>query len=445
MNKTFLILAAGKGTRMLSAKPKVMHEIAFKPLVYYPLKLAQANSNEVILISHSDYHELDLVAKKYVSNLQIAYQNERLGTGHAVKIALDRIKPDQNNLVFIIYGDTPFIDQTIISALEQSCLDGASLSLVGFTGKEGEAYGRLITEGNKLTKIVENSEATPAEKEIRLYNSGVMAIRADILCKYINQLNNNNSKKEYFLTDLIEILNQENLQTSFVTSPEEKLLGINNKAELARADKIMQNQLKENALQQGVTLIAADSIFLNPEIEFGQDVIIEPGVIIKGKAKIADQVLLKAYSVIEDNISLDKGVVIGPFARIRPNSEISEQAKIGNFVEIKNSQISANSKINHLSYIGDSEIGENVNVGAGTITCNYDGFNKAKTIIEDDVFIGSNTALIAPLKIANGAIIAAGSTISQNVAENDLAIARAEQVNLADKANSFRGKRKNAK
>lgn len=442
----FIILAAGKGTRMKSDKAKVMHEIAYKPMLFYPLELAKKFSANINVVTHESYADLREFLSAHYADVGVCLQAERLGTGHAVKSALSTVKDD--SFVYILYGDTPFISAEIVERLQEKISATEGLVLVGFYGDQGEAYGRLITEGDKLVRIVENSEATEEEKEVNLYNSGIIAIYGKWLKDYVAKLQNNNSKKEYFLTDIIALMARDNLPVSYITCEEKEVLGVNSKVELAVANRIKQDELRQNALNQGVTLVAPETVFLNPEIDFGRDVIIEPNVVIKGKTKIADKVVVRSFSVLEDNVAIGEKSKIGPFARLRPNTEISGECNIGNFVEIKNSRLANNSKVNHLSYIGDSEIGSGVNIGAGTITCNYDGYNKYKTIIGDNVFIGSNSALVAPVSIAENALIAAGSTVTNNVEKDDLAIARSKQVNLksmAKKIKEKKAKEKNAR
>jgi bifunctional UDP-N-acetylglucosamine pyrophosphorylase/glucosamine-1-phosphate N-acetyltransferase len=309
---------------------------------------------------------------------------------------------------------------------------------LGFDDEKENAYGRLsINDYGHLEKIVEFKDANEIEKKIALCNSGVIAVDGDALPHLLSQIKNDNSVQEFYLTDIVAIANKQGLKCTFIKTNIEEVLGVNSRIELATIEKIKQKQIRQKMMENGVTLISPKTVHFNFDTEIAQDVIIHPHVVFGSAVNIAHNVEIKSFCHIE-GAKIQKNAVIGPFARIRPQTEIHENVHIGNFVEIKKSQISKNSKINHLSYIGDSEVGENTNIGAGTITCNYDGFNKFKTKIGDDVFIGSNSALVAPVEIKNGAIIGAGSVITKNVEINDLAVSRASQSNISNGAEKFR-------
>ena len=317
-------------------------------------------------------------------------------------------------------------------------IDDSSLCILGFDDEDENAYGRLvINDSGHIEKIVEFKDASEIEKKIALCNSGVIAVDGDALPHLLSQIKNNNSAQEFYLTDIVAIANNFGLKCTFIKTNITEVLGVNSRVELANIEKIKQKQIRQKMMENGVTLISPKSIHFNFDTEIAQDVIIYPHVFFGPKVKIESDVEIKSFCHIE-GAKIQKNAVIGPFARLRPDTEIQENVHIGNFVEIKKSQIAKNSKINHLSYIGDSEIGENTNIGAGTITCNYDGFNKFKTTIGDNVFIGSNSALVAPVAIKNGAIIGAGSVITKDVEADDLAVSRSNQTNIPKGAVKFR-------
>ena len=435
----FIILAAGKGSRMNSTKPKILHEIFHTPML--ELLIENINKNNINIINMVISEEGNNIKNLFEENKKINYvtQKEQLGTAHAVKVALDEGTIPENGTLIILYGDTPFITIDTINRLAEKIEQGYFAAVAAFHAKGENQYGRLCVNDNKLEKIIEFKDASAAEKAITLCNSGIMALNLNIARDLIDKIDNNNIKKEYYLTDVIAKLNELAKDSAYIEVSPREVQGVNNKFELANATKYYLMMNRNNALAQGVTLIDPESCYLGHNIKFGKDVVIEPNVTIFAHVEIGDKVTIKAFSYIEDAV-IDAEVEIGPYARIRPKSKIASKVKIGNFVEIKNSVIKFSSKINHLSYIGDSEIGAEVNIGAGSITCNYDGFKKHKTIIEDEVFIGSNSALIAPLHIGKGSIIGAGSTITNDIKQNSVIIARSKQNKIAD-ASDFKNKK----
>ena len=438
-NISFLILAAGKGSRMNSEKPKVLHKVFNTTILNLLIENATEQNNDKISIVISE--EGRFIEKTIESNKKFDYiiQKERLGTAHAVKTALTEGNIADDGTLIILYGDSPFISSKTVSKLTKKIEMGNLATVAAFNCEVENQYGRLCVNGDELERIVEYKDANKEEKKIKLCNSGIMALNLKHARRLISKINNNNNNKEYYLTDIIEEVNKTNEKASFVEVEYNEVQGINNKVELANASKYYFAVNRKKALDNGVTLIDPDTSFLGHAIEFGKDVVIEPNVTIFAHSKIGDRVTIKSHSYIEEAI-IKNDITIGPFARIRPNTEIKNKVKIGNFVEIKNSVINTSSKINHFSYIGDSEIGESVNIGAGTITCNYDGFKKHKTIIKDKVFIGSNSSLVAPLTIGEGSIIGAGSTITSDITSNSVTISRCEQKNIAD-AREFRKKK----
>lgn len=415
-----IILAAGNGTRMKSAKPKVMHTVCGKPMLWHVLSAAkQLGASKNVVIAQEAHQDVQTLAKSL--GAEIAFQTQQLGTGDAVKAAQKALKGFDGNVV-ILAGDCPLISQAALAELLEE-LANCDIAMLGFEPLDAAAYGRLVVSGNTVERIVEFKDANPSEQQIGLCNSGVYALPAKLLFDLLNDVKNNNAKGEYYLTDIVQIAAARGLKTNFVVAAEEEVLGVNTMAELASAEAAMQEILCQKALEQGVQMIAPETVFLSADTKFGTGVLLQPNV------------------VIGENVEIGDNVTIGPFAHIRAGTSLAAGAKIGNFVEVKNSIVGEGSKINHLSYVGDAELGEGVNVGAGTITCNYDGFAKHKTQIGDGVFVGSNTALVAPVNVAAGAIVAAGSTITGDVAQGELAIARAEQKNLADGAVRFKKKR----
>jgi bifunctional UDP-N-acetylglucosamine pyrophosphorylase/glucosamine-1-phosphate N-acetyltransferase len=445
---SIIILSAGKGTRMKSNLPKVMHKVAGREMLNMVIDEAKKlNPQNITLVVSSEMEVFYEKIKNEHKNYQIDFiiQNERKGTGHAVSCANSTFNNNKklNKKVLILYGDTPLISHQTLEKMLQK-IDDFSLCILGFDDEEENAYGRLvINDFGHLEKIVEYKDANEIEKKIALCNSGVIAVDGDALPHLLSQIKNNNSAQEFYLTDIVAIANNQGLKCTFIKTNIAEVLGVNSRVELANVEKIKQKQIRQKMMENGVTLISPKSVHFNFDTEIAQDVIIYPHVFFGPKVKIENDVEIKSFCHIEGT-KIQKNAVIGPFARLRPQTEIHENVHIGNFVEIKKSQIAKNSKINHLSYIGDSEIGENTNIGAGAITCNYDGFNKFKTKIGDNVFIGSNSALIAPVEIKNGAIVGAGSVITKNVEADDLAVSRSTQTSIPNGAIKFR-KSKSAK
>ncbi len=423
-----IILAAGKGTRMKSSLPKVMHKVAGKEMVMHVLDMAKSlNSAENTVVLSEGMEEMQALVNPHAN---VVIQHERLGTGHAVKEALPMLasykkKPDY---VFVLYGDTPLVRKETLEAMQHKAAEGAAIVVLGFAPLDAAEYGRLVTDkdGN-LTAIVEYREASKAERAISLCNSGVMLVAYDVLVKLIPQITNNNSKGEYYLTDLVDLVIKSNHRAAYVEGSADEVLGVNDRTQLAEVEAIFQQRLRTKAMQNGATLIAPETVFFSDDTVLGKDVVVHPFVVFGSKVFVGDNVEIKSHSHLE-GATLADNVVVGPFARLRPGTDLGKGAKIGNFVEVKNANIHAGAKVNHLSYVGDADVGNNTNIGAGVITCNYDGINKYRTVIGKEAFIGSNTALIAPVSIGNGALVAAGSTITEDVGDGDLAIGRSRQV-----------------
>jgi bifunctional UDP-N-acetylglucosamine pyrophosphorylase/glucosamine-1-phosphate N-acetyltransferase len=423
-----VILAAGKGTRMKSALPKVMHKVAGKPMVMHVLDTAIAcHSVENVVVLGEGMEEVQTLINPFA---KVVIQQERLGTAHAVLQAMPLLAKSKSDIKFaiVLYGDTPLITPNTLHAMYEKAKQGAKLVVLGFTPDNPAEYGRLlIDKQGSLTSIIEYQDATKAQREIRLCNSGVMLIAYDVLESCLSLVTNNNSKHEYYLTDLVGLAAEKGHTCSYVQADTNEVLGVNDRQQLAEIEAILQQKLRKQAMSQGATLIAPETVFFTSDTKLGKDVIVHPFVIFGDKVVVGDNVEIKSHSHIEGT-TIAQNAVVGPFARLRPGTEIGKGAKIGNFVEIKKSTIHPGAKVNHLSYIGDSDVGNNANIGAGVITCNYDGIHKYRTHIGKEAFIGSNTALIAPVSIGNGALVAAGSTITEDVGDGDLAIARSRQV-----------------
>lgn len=428
-----IILAAGKGTRMKSSLPKVMHKVAGKPMVMHVLETASSlETVENIVVLGEGMEEAQALVNP---SAKVVIQTERLGTGHAVKETLPQLaslskKPDY---VFVLYGDTPLVKEETLKAMAAKAAEGAELVVLGFRPGDPAEYGRLITDKNeRLTGIVEFKEANAEQKAINLCNSGVMLVRYEALTALLPKVKNENSKGEYYLTDLVALCVDAGHECAYVEADADEVLGVNDRSQLAEVEAILQQRLRKRAMAGGATLIAPETVFFSSDTVLGQDVIVHPFVVFGGGVSIGASVEIKSHSHIE-GANIADNVVVGPYARLRPGTDLGKGSKIGNFVEIKKANIKAGAKVNHLSYVGDADVGENANIGAGVITCNYDGVNKYRTHIGKEAFIGSNTALVAPVSVGNGALVAAGSTITEDVGDGDLAIARSRQV-IKDKA-----------
>jgi len=420
-----IILAAGKSTRMKSSRSKVLHSVGGRPMLAWVKALADAaDVSKIVCVVGEANADVRKAAEEL--GMEIAVQEPQLGTGHAVLAAKDNLK-DFDGTVTVLYADTPLIRaqtaQKVFGALES-----ADVAVLGFQAADPGAYGRLITQGDELTAIVEAKEASPEQLAITLCNSGVIsASRADMFSA-LERVTNDNVKGEYYLTDVIEILRSDGKKSVAVIGDEAEVLGVNSRHDLALAETAFQSSKRAEIMSLGVTLRDPESVIfaydttIENDVEIGANVVFGPGVIIRKHA------IIHPFSHLED-CEIGESASVGPFARIRPGTKLGPEARIGNFVETKKAVIGKGSKVNHLSYIGDAEIGEDVNIGAGTITCNYDGYNKHKTIIADGVFVGTQSSLVAPVKIGRGAFLGSGGVITKDVPEDALALARAAQVN----------------
>jgi bifunctional UDP-N-acetylglucosamine pyrophosphorylase/glucosamine-1-phosphate N-acetyltransferase len=434
-----VVLAAGKGTRMKSALPKVLHPLAGRPMIGHVLDTLKRLPLErtVVVVGPG----MEQVAAAVAPHACVV-QQEQLGTGHAVKIARNALAGFSGD-VLVVYADTPLVTSGTLEKLlvASNKPPGPAVVVLGMRLADGGSYGRLVRDqSGMLERIVEARDATEAERKINLCNSGFMLAEGALLFELLDQLSNDNAKKEYYLTDVVKLARGRGFHCAVVESHAAELVGINSRAELAVAENMLQNRYRGTALEGGVSLIGPDTVYFSFDTRLGRDVRIGPYVVIGPGVTVEEGAEIRAFCNIE-GAHIGKRAVIGPFARLRPGARIGEGAHVGNFVEIKNAVLQPGAKANHLTYLGDAEVGANANIGAGTITCNYDGFEKAKTEIGEGAFIGSNTALVAPVTIGAGAIVGAGSVITENVAPDALAVARGRQTNVPGGAAKFRAKK----
>ena len=422
-----VVLAAGEGTRMRSSVPKVLHPVAGQSLLAHVLGAAPKGAGAALAVVIGPEHgAVEAETRRLRPDAQTFIQRERLGTAHAVLAARDAIVRAADDLL-VVFGDTPLISAATFERLRAPLRKGAALAVLGFRAADPTGYGRLVVESDRLVAIREHADATPAEREITLCNAGVMALDGHRALEIIEKIGNANRKGEYYLVDAVAIARQQGWETVVIETSEDEVRGINTKVQLAEAEQVMQARLRSAALEAGVTMIAPETVFLAADTTFGNDVTIEPFVVIGPGVSIADGAVIHSFSHIVQ-ASIGKNASIGPYARLRPGTSLGEGAKIGNFVETKAAILEAGVKINHLSYIGDAHVGANANIGAGAITCNYDGFGKHKTEIGAGAFVGTNSSLVAPVKIGNGAYIGSGSVITKDVPDDALAVERSQQT-----------------
>ena len=434
-----IILAAGKGTRMHSNKPKVLHKIGGKPILVHVINCAKALDPQKIIVVYGYGGEIVREAFAH-ENITWVNQAEQLGTGHAVQQAAAYLDANANTLIML--GDVPLVDVEACKALIEKANN--QLAILSFNKADPAGYGRIVRDNHLVTAIVEHKDATEKQREITEVNTGIMAMPNAYLKDWLNRLNNNNAQGEYYLTDIVAFAVADKINVvAEITTDEWSVTGINSKVDLSQIERVYQTRIAQNLLQIGVTLFDPARLDVRGEFKCGRDVEIDVNCIFEGNVTLGDNVKIGANCVIKnatisagvhvapfthiDDASVGENSRLGPFARLRPGTVLQSETHVGNFVELKNAQVDIGSKINHLSYVGDATIGKHVNVGAGTITCNYDGANKFKTVIEDNAFIGSDTQLIAPVTVGEGATIAAGSTISKDVPAGGLTVCRAKE------------------
>jgi bifunctional UDP-N-acetylglucosamine pyrophosphorylase/glucosamine-1-phosphate N-acetyltransferase len=421
-----VVLAAGEGTRMRSRLPKVLHPIAGQPMLAHVLAAApQGEGAALAVVIGPDHAGVASEVMRLRPDAKIFVQSERLGTAHAVLAAREAIAADADDLV-VAFGDTPLISAETFSRLRAPLNDGAALAVLGFRAADPTGYGRLLIEGGQLAAIREQADASTEERKVTLCNAGVMAFDGHKALAILEAIGKANAKGEYYLVDAVGVVRQRGGEAVVIETGEDEVRGINTKTQLAEAEAVMQARLRRAALEAGVTLIAPDTVYLAADTSFGKDVTIEPFVVIGPGVSIADGAVIHSFSHIVQ-AAIGQNASVGPYARIRPGTSLGEGVRIGNFVETKAATLEAGVKVNHLSYIGDAEIGSNTNVGAGTTTCNYDGFAKHKTTIGKDAFIGTNSSLVAPIRIGDGAYVGSGSVITRDVPADAMAVERSPQ------------------
>ncbi len=433
-----VILAAGQGTRMRSDTHKVLHPIASRPLLLHLLDRVDAlGADKRVVVVGKDREQVEAAIKG--REVAIAVQAEQRGTGHAVQQAASVLE-GYDGPVLILYGDTPFVEaETLRRMLDRLDGDGGpGVVVLASSPADPAKYGRIILgEGDHIARMVEYRDATEEERAVRLCNSGMMAVRAADLFRWLAKVGNDNAAGEYYLPDVVNIAAAEGRDAVVIEGDPYETAGVNSRAELAHLELEWQRRRREQVLHEGATLIDPESVWFAYDTRLGRDVTVEPHVVFGPGVEVADGATIHAFSHIEGAV-IGAKASIGPFARIRPGTKLGERSKVGNFVELKKAQIGEGAKVNHLSYVGDAEVGARANIGAGTITCNYDGFGKYRTVIGAGAFIGSNTALVAPVTVGEGAVVGAGSVITKDVEPDSLAVERSEQKSIAGWAKRFR-------
>ncbi len=421
-----IVLAAGEGTRMRSSRPKVLHEVAGRSLLGHVLNVCSAESDAVAVVVGPEHDDVSAQTMLFAPDAKVFVQRERQGTAHAVLSARKAIEKGADDIL-VVFGDTPLIRPRTLAKLREALAGGAAVAVLGFQPADPAGYGRLVTKGGELLAIVEHNDATPAERAIALCNGGLMALDGRQALKILDRIGNANKKGEFYLTDAVKIARDMKLKTVALEVTEDEVSGINTKAQLAATEAIMQQRLRQAALEAGVTLVAPETVHLGADTKLGRDVTIEPYVVFGPGVTVEEGATIRSFSHLAGAV-VGRGAIVGPFARLRPGARLEEGVHIGNFVEIKEALIEAGAKANHLTYIGDARVGAGANVGAGTITCNYDGSAKHRTEIGKGAFIGSNSSLVAPVKIGDGAYIGSGSVITADVPADALALGRGRQT-----------------
>ena len=439
-----VVLAAGEGTRMRSSLPKVLHPVAGQSLLAHVLQAAPSGADAALaVVVGPDHQAVAAEVMRVRPDATTFVQHERLGTAHAVLAAREAIANGADDLL-VAFGDTPLISAQTFERLRAPLRDGAALAVLGFHAADPAGYGRLVVESGRLAAIREQADASEAERKITLCNAGVMAFDGRKALAILDQIGNANAKGEYYLTDAVAIVRDKGWEAVVIETGEDEVRGINTKAQLAEAEAVTQARLRKAALDAGVTLVAPETVYLAAGTQFGRDVTIEPFVVIGPGVTIGDGAVIHSFSHIVE-ATIGNKASVGPYARLRPGTSLGDGVKIGNFVETKAAVLEPGVKVNHLSYVGDAHVGANSNLGAGTITCNYDGFFKHKTLIGEGAFIGTNSSLVAPVKIGKGAYIGSGSVITKDVPDDALAVERSPQTNREGGAARYREVKTKAK
>ncbi|WP_333822441.1 bifunctional UDP-N-acetylglucosamine diphosphorylase/glucosamine-1-phosphate N-acetyltransferase GlmU [Pinisolibacter sp.] len=438
-----IVLAAGEGTRMRSAMPKVLHEVGGRPMVVHAMATArEAGIARLALVVGPNMAAVEKAVSAAGADA-IVHQVERLGTAHAVLRARAAIEEGADDIV-VLYGDTPLVRPQTVADVRAKLAQGADLVVLGFRTPHPAGYGRLIEVDGRLVAIREEKDATDAERAVTFCNSGIMAFRGGVVLSLLDAIGNTNAKGEYYLTDAVEIAHARGLTVVAVEGAEDEFLGANDRAQLAACEAIFQKRRRAEMLANGVTLVAPETVFFSADTDIAADVTVEPNVVFGAGVVVATGARIRAFSHLE-GARVGEGATVGPYARLRPGADLGREVHIGNFVEIKNGRIEDGAKVNHLTYIGDARVGAKANIGAGTITCNYDGYFKHHTDIGAGAFVGSNSSLVAPVKIGDGAYIGSGSVITQDVPADALAVARERQMTRERWAAAYRTRMARAK
>ena len=432
-----VVLAAGQGTRMKSSLPKVLHKVAGRSMLGHVLAVAQATADRIAVVVGPNMQVVRDEIQRLAPQASVFEQTQQRGTADAVLSARDAIAAHSGDVV-VLYADTPLIGTGTIDDMRAALDEGAAIAVLGFNAADPAGYGRLLTDNSRWVRAIrEDKDATDEERRVRLCNSGVMAFRVADLNGLLSKIGNANAKGEYYLTDAVELAGADGARAAVVICSEEEVLGVNSREQLAVAERIFQERARLNAMRQGTTMIAPETVWLSYDTKLGRDVIIEPNVFFGPGVTVEDGAEIRANCHIE-KAHVGSNARIGPFARLRPGAELGPDVHVGNFVEVKNASLGAGAKANHLSYLGDGSVGAGANIGAGTIFCNYDGFAKHRTEVGEGAFVGSNTSLVAPVKIGDGAYIGSGSVITRNVAADSLALERSTQEERPGWAAKFR-------
>ncbi len=432
-----VVLAAGEGTRMKSATPKVLHAVAGRSMLGHVVAaVSAAGATHVAVVVGPGRDDVAAEARALHAGADLFVQHERLGTAHAVLAARDALAHGYDDVI-VAFADTPLLTPGTFQLMRKRLSSGAAIVGLAFEAADPAGYGRMIVSGEELERIVEHKDADEVQRRIKLCNAGLLAMSGRNALAILEQIGNGNAQSEYYLTDAPEIARGMGLRSVVMTAPESEVQGVNDRVQLAAAEATMQQRLREAAMRSGVTMLDPASVHLSHDTRIGRDVVIEPHVFFGKGVTVADHAVIHAHCHLE-GAHVGERAHVGPFARLRPGASLGEQAKVGNFVEIKSAAIGMGAKVSHLTYIGDALIGEGANIGAGTVTCNYDGYSKFKTVIGAGAFVGSNSSLVAPVTIAAGAYVGSGTVVTKDVPADALAVARARQVNIDGWAASFR-------
>lgn len=437
-----IVLAAGEGTRMKSDTPKVLHKVAGASLLAHALGAVwNAGFSDTAVIVGPNHEKVAEEARSIMPHAEVFVQSERRGTAHAVLQARAALAKEHDAVV-VLFGDTPLVRTETMQRMAAAIKDGAGVAVMGFTAKDPTGYGRLLIENFELVAIREHKDATEAERKVTLCNGGMMALSGRHALAILDAIDCNNVQNEFYLPSAVEKARGLGLKAVVIEVPEVEAFGVNDRVQLAGAEAVIQQRLRQHAMLAGVTLQAPETVYFSFDTSLARDVIVEPHVYFGPGVSVEPGAVIHAFSHLE-RCKIGTGVQVGPFARLRPGAVLERDAKVGNFVEVKNAHVGVGAKISHLSYIGDAVVGADANIGAGTITCNYDGFRKYTTTIGAGAFIGSNSALVAPVTIGEGAFVGSGSVVTKDVAPDALAVARGRQVEIAGWANSFRARPEN--